>query len=173
MGLPTLVRICSENVGERTFSSAIRCSAPSLQREGTSVAQNSSVDGMSAVRRSFEKKGISDEVTEILLASWKDSTKSKYNSYIKRWYSLCSERNINSYCPDDTDVLNFLADMHGSNLGLLGYSSINAARSALSTFVLSRYDNCPIGNSALVKRFMRGIFVLDPPRPRYTRIWDV
>ena len=60
--------------------------------------------------------------------------------------------------------------MHGSKLG---YSSINAARSALSTFVLSRYDNWPIGNSALVKRFMRGIFVLDPPRPIYARIWDV
>ena len=55
----------------------------------------------------------------------------------------------------------------------LSYSTINTAKSAISTFAVSQEKNTPIGNSELVKRFMKGLFVLNPPRPRYKAIWDV
>lgn len=53
-----------------------------------------------------------------------------------------------------------------------GYSVLNTARSALSTFIVSP-TGLTIGNSPLVKRFMKGVFELRPSIPRYKYIWDV
>lgn len=52
------------------------------------------------------------------------------------------------------------------------YSTINTARSSLSCF-LTNSNGLTIGNSAIVKRFMKGVFELKPPIPRYNFIWDV
>ena len=55
----------------------------------------------------------------------------------------------------------------------MSYITINTAKSVISTFVVSQEKNTPIGNSELVKRFMKGLIVLNSPRSRYTAIWDV
>ena len=54
----------------------------------------------------------------------------------------------------------------------LSYSSINTARSALSSIL--KLDNCDnFGTHPLVTRFMRGIYKLIKPKPKYNQIWDV
>ena len=55
----------------------------------------------------------------------------------------------------------------------LSYSTINTAKSAISIFAVSQEKDTPIGNSELVKGFVKGLFVLNPPCHRYTEIWDV
>ena len=52
----------------------------------------------------------------------------------------------------------------------LGYSSLNTARSALSTYVVC--EGQPVGSHPLVKRFMKGVFQLRPALPRYDVTWD-
>lgn len=52
------------------------------------------------------------------------------------------------------------------------YSVLNTARSALSA-ILIKDSGLTIGNSPLIKRFMKGVFELKPPVPRYKFIWDV
>ena len=54
----------------------------------------------------------------------------------------------------------------------LGYEAVNTARSALSSLGIV-LDGCWAGNHPLVIRFMKGVFNLRPPRPRYTATWDV
>ena len=54
----------------------------------------------------------------------------------------------------------------------MGYESINTARSALSSLGIV-VDGCRAGNHPLVARFMKGVFNLRPPLPRYAAIWDV
>ena len=49
-----------------------------------------------------------------------------------------------------------------------GYSTINTARSALSSILISTVCAHP-----LVSRFMKGVFNKRPPIPRYEEIWDV
>ena len=66
-------------------------------------------------------------------------------------------------------VLEFLTEMFQSGLG---YSSINTAKSALSSFY-QIIDNRDLGNDPLVKRFMKGIFINKPSLPRYNKIWQV
>ena len=66
-------------------------------------------------------------------------------------------------------VIAFLYTLYDQNLG---YSSLNTARSTLSTFLINGFGNT-IGASSLVKRFLKGVFELRPPCVRYQFIWDV
>ena len=66
-------------------------------------------------------------------------------------------------------VLTFLTELHLD--GSLQYSSLNTARSALSTFVIVP-GGVPVGQHPLICRFMKGVFNLHPPRPRYSEMWD-
>ena len=51
----------------------------------------------------------------------------------------------------------------------MSYSAINIARSAMSNL----FDDPPIGEHYIIKRFMRGVFETRPSIPRYSKIWDV
>jgi len=55
------------------------------------------------------------------------------------------------------------------------YSTINSARSALSQFLLpegSQLDT-DFGKHKLTSMFMKGVFKLKPPTPKYKGTWDV
>ena len=65
-------------------------------------------------------------------------------------------------------VIKFLTELYNKGQG---YSAINTARSALSTFL--GMDGTTIGNAQFVKRFLKGVFELRPSKPRYSFIWDV
>ena len=53
-----------------------------------------------------------------------------------------------------------------------GYSCLNTARSASSSFL--QLDNgLTIGTHPLIRRFLKGVFVLRPALPRYNATWDV
>lgn len=69
---------------------------------------------------------------------------------------------------NEINVLDFLTEIY--SLGK-SYSVLNTARSALSTFLI-KDSGLSIGNSPIIKRFMKGIFELTPPLPRYKIIWD-
>ena len=77
------------------------------------------------------RKGI-NEVTNILMTSWRKGTKKKYATYVKKWTAFCRERQINCYSPPLRDGLQFLLGLFNQGLS---YSTLNTARSALSTQV--------------------------------------
>ena len=54
----------------------------------------------------------------------------------------------------------------------LSYSTINTARSALSTIVCMPAGHV-FGSHHIVVRFMKGVFELRKPKPKYSSIWDV
>lgn len=70
---------------------------------------------------------------------------------------------------NEINVVEYLTTLYFSGIG---YSSINSARSALSTFIVNDVG-LSIGNSPIVKRFMKGVFELRPSQPKYKFIWDV
>lgn len=54
----------------------------------------------------------------------------------------------------------------------LQYRSINVYRSTISvTHVV--VDGIPVGSHPLIKRFMKGVFELRPPQPKYRETWNV
>ena len=69
--------------------------------------------------------------------------------------------------PSVEQVLNFLASLYKKGIG---YSAINTARSALSTFVI--LDGKPAGQHPLVIRLLKGVFNSRPSLPRTNVTWD-
>ena len=69
---------------------------------------------------------------------------------------------------DLSTVLDFLLSLFQKGLG---YSSINTARSALSTILF--FEGKAVGEHPIVVRFLKGVFNKRPSLPRYSQIWDV
>ena len=108
---------------------------------------------------------------DVLCASWRLSTRTQYGTYIKKWQEYCRQETLNSHCTAVESVIEFLSYLF--HVHKLSYSAINCARSALASVVLLENSNCTISTHPLVTRFMKGVFHLRTPLPRYNHIWDV
>lgn len=124
---------------------------------------------MSGIRQTFVNSGLEVDTTDILMASWRNNTKDKYDTYIKQWLTFCNANNISSHQATANDGLKFLTQVFKQGRS---YSSINGARSALSA-ILTKGHEIPFGKLPLVSKFMRGVANLRPTIPKYTCIWDV
>ena len=123
---------------------------------------------MSLIRYCIREKGIYDEAAETILASWRPSSRRQYLSSIRQWCEFCIAKQIHPCRASVIEGLNFLQYLLNSNTN---YSSVGTARSALS-FLLPRNESGSFGHHYLVKRFMKGVFNLRTPAPRYNFIWD-
>ena len=103
------------------------------------------------------------------MASWRESTKKQYRTYLTRWKQFCAERNINWSNATVEQGIDFLANLFEQELS---YSAINTARSALSV-ILTPKDGTSFGENRLVCRFLKGVFEIKPALPKYKKIWDV
>ena len=137
-------------------------------QEDTSVKENE-VGYFQSIRKSLISKGLSRESADIILSSWRDSTKKQYWTYIKKWLLFCEQRNIDQFNSDINNVLLYLSELFNSGIG---YSGINTAKSALSSLI-GIVANIVIGSHLLVRRFMKGIFNKKPSLPKYNVTWPV
>ena len=103
------------------------------------------------------------------MASWHASTAKQYQIHLSRWEMFCKSRNINKFDASIENGIDFLASLYEKGLG---YSTINTARSTLSS-VLDLPGGNTFGTHPLVTRFLKGVFELKPSLPQYATIWDV
>lgn len=83
--------------------------------------------------------------------------------------SFCDRRKIDLLTASTTAVLEFLTELYQNGLG---YSTINTAKSALSSFYCI-IDGRIIGMEPLVQRFMKGVFTNKPSLPKHNRVWPI
>ena len=91
---------------------------------------------MPLVREQLQKLGLSPDTIDILMASWRKSTRKQYATYLSRWVTYCKNKQLNKQL-DVThatinDGLDFLTLLYKHGVG---YSAINTARSALSSAI--------------------------------------
>lgn len=79
---------------------------------------------------------------------WRNNTSKQFETYVQKWISYSESNHCDTWNPDISFVLDFLASLFDSGLG---YSAINTTRLVLSTFLT--IDNLPVGKHGLVKRF--------------------
>lgn len=88
---------------------------------------------------------------------------------------FCNKRKIDNISVDLSDGLDFLTELFDDHS--LGYSAMNTARSALSSFVILQSGQTnsvgTFGTHPLVIRFMKAIYNLRPPGVKYQETWDV
>ena len=122
---------------------------------------------MQVIGESLTKQGISAEATKIILKSWRKGTSKQYQCYYKKWLDFCHRDG--TVCSSLAEVIEFLLTLFNNGLS---YSSLNTARSALSS-LLPSIDSIPVRQHPLVIRFLKGVFESRPAMPRYTAVWDV
>lgn len=107
---------------------------------------------------------VPESAINALMASLADSSIRQYSRPLRSWWEFCVKHGYNAFEPLQDQVLEFLAE----ELTCVGsYSMLNTTRSAISLISINK-----IGDSALVKRFCKGVGKLKPPRPRYDHVWD-
>jgi integrase len=75
--------------------------------------------------------------------------------------------------PTVTDVLEFLYSLYEHELS---YSTINTARSALTSYLMNtnlRDTPYTVSTHPFINRFMKGVFNSRKPTPKYSETWDV
>ena len=121
------------------------------------------------IREYYQKRKFSEESITVICSSWRESTKLQYEVYSKEWIRFCHRRKIDPMLYNEVNCVHFLNDLFQRGKS---YSALNTARSTLSCF-LTNNAGTTIGNSPSVKRFLKGVFELKPPFPRYKFVWDV
>lgn len=121
---------------------------------------------MPSVRAKYRREGMSKPVIDMLLNGWRKNTKKQYQVYFKKWELFCEKNNVCPQLRNVNNIVEFLLYLFNKNFS---YSAINTARSAMSCL----FDEPPIGEHCIIRRFMRSVFNSRPSTPRYSKIWDV
>ena len=116
----------------------------------------------------IDSQNVSRTTQYILLSSWRKSTRGRYNSVLQQWHDFCGREETNYLLPDVTSVLKFFTELYEKGCQ---YSSITLARSALASVVTLR-GYATLSDHPLIKRFIKGVFHLKQPKPKYSSIWD-
>ena len=165
-----MVSTCAETCFGRQLHSAE--SGPSVvfakTRKSTSLNINAD-GGFQVIREQLTRAGIPTETAAIIGASRRSSTSKQYGSYFKKWVHFCSEQQIDAINPSLNEILTFLTHLSRSKLG---YSSINFAKSILSSLFSLLYKR-DIGTEPLIRHFMKGIFNMKPSLLRFVNTWNV
>lgn len=98
-----------------------------------------------------------------MLASLAYNTTKQYNPCLKKWYLYCETNNYNFYSASANNVLNFLVFLYKNGNK---YGTINSTKAALSLILGSN-----ITNDSRITRFMKGVFKLRTPLPKYNVTW--
>ena len=124
---------------------------------------------LACVRESLRLNKVPERVSKVIFASWRPGTEKHYQSAWRKFNSWCEERSINSISCPITEILSFLSDLYYNGMQ---YRTINLYRRAIS-MTHAPVDGCVIGSHSIVSRFMKGIFQLRMPTPKYLMTWDV
>ncbi|WAR24858.1 hypothetical protein MAR_038527, partial [Mya arenaria] len=108
-------------------------------------------------------KGLSKSASEIVIVSWRNTTKKQYDGYIRKWIHYFGQYE-NPIKPDVKYVINFLSDLFKKGLS---YSALNTARSAISVFI-KICSNIDIHDNDILSSFNAR-----PALPKYQSTWDV
>ena len=74
------------------------------------ASRGTTVSRLAIIRDQSRSGGLSEGALRLLESSWRNKTKSTYESLFKRWDSWCQERGRDPIRGPVADVLNFLAD---------------------------------------------------------------
>ena len=83
---------------------------------------------------------------------------------LQQWHDFCGREETNYLLPDVTSVLKFFTELYEKGCQ---YSSITLARTALASVVTLR-GYATLSNHLLIKHFIKGVFHLRPPKPKYS-----
>lgn len=100
----------------------------------------------------------------MFLASISEKTLKQYDSVLNKWWEYCNHQRQDPLTYDLVSIIIFLAIVKEK---WRSYSSLSTYRSALSLIL-----HIPDNQEYLFKRFFKGLYNINPPKPRYSITWD-
>lgn len=101
----------------------------------------------------------------VLLDSLSISTKKQYNSAFRQWWTYCTKEEVDPFKATINEVISFFQDLYENQP--FKYGTFNNVRSALALILPEG-----LGNNIYIKRYLKGISKLRPPRPKFNMTWD-
>ena len=103
--VPTVIKIhnrCTNNDRKQT-------PAPSGSVEETPYVPQTEDRGISRVQRFVQAQDIPARAQQIIMASWRPSTKERYDPILTRWEQFCYQGQISCFHPNVKDIISFLS----------------------------------------------------------------
>lgn len=116
------------------------------------------------MRTALLRRRIPPSAVDIMMASLSNNSLRQYDVVLKKWFHYCTQNDIDMYEASVPSVLHFLTESFNNGSQ---YSTLNTYRSALALILgpyMSRDDR--------ILRFLKGVFRLRPPHPKYHVTWD-
>ena len=139
------------------------------ERGRSSTVSETKTTGGSFIREAISNRELPQEIEEVITDSWRTSTRSRYESVLKRWKYYAISRNENPYITNIDSVLKFLHGMYNDDCL---YSGLCAARGTLASVVTIK-GFAKLSDHPLLVRYLKGIFNRHPSLLRYMHIWDI
>jgi len=136
-----------------------------LQNTPTSSTTDTLSSGSDFVRAALEKRGYEADVIRVLQASRAPPTQAQYKKPLRQWVGFCEAKRWDPYHSSEEQVLAFLASLLSQGAT---YGTLNTARSAVSLV-----NTTDLSTSRPIRRYLKGVFRLRPPTPRYEHTWEV
>lgn len=88
----------------------------------------------------------------------------QYDVCLKKWWDFCQVNSVDVYDTSVPTVIYFLTQLFNNGCQ---YGTLNSCRSALSLIL-----GPVMTNDDRLKRFLKGVYRLKPPQPKYNATWD-
>ena len=82
------------------------------QRTASSHVSTNETANSSFIGKAFRHKEFPSAVTKVIVESWRPSTRSRYESVLKRWHNYAISSNDDPYSPEVNTVLTFMHIMY-------------------------------------------------------------
>ena len=116
LGKTVVIETSSENPCIQNFAPATKQS-----RGSTSTPQEARDTDMSSVWAHLTKKGFSPHAAEVIMASWREGTRTQYQTYINKWKTFCVQKECSFLDPPISQAIEFLTGLFEQGLS---YTSI-------------------------------------------------
>ncbi|CAB3979216.1 Hypothetical predicted protein [Paramuricea clavata] len=80
----------------------------------TSSPQELEHSYLSCIRNKLQVRGFATDTIDIILSSWREGTKTQYQSTAKKWFDFCQKNNCDIISPPLPQALSFLSDLFKS-----------------------------------------------------------
>ncbi|XP_074029073.1 uncharacterized protein isoform X1 [Leptinotarsa decemlineata] len=118
----------------------------------------------SFIREAFSKRNFPSKAVHGIMASVTPSTLKQYDVWFRKWWDYCAEHQQNPITSSLENIINFLDLQFQQNKS---FSSINSCKSAISFFMPIKQED-----ETIIRRYIRGIYNHNPPKPKYEDTWD-
>ena len=151
--------------GEGEADNGTASSSGSLDDNGTASSSGS------LERQVLEGKELMPGVVSTILSCRRASSNRLYSGYILKWQAYCKRSGINPLAPSVANLLNFLQELREEPDTHRGYSAICTARATVGSVIVLN-DKNEILEDPHIKLYIKGLFNIEPPQPRFMCVWD-